>query len=265
MRLCRTAVALLGAASCAVGASTASAQTSSLDWLPKDWQAGAFVLTAPKYEGSSKYQVLGIPIIAPAGTGDGLVQVKGADDIRLRLFTAQGLEFGPLAGWRFSRDEEDAPRLNGLGDVDGGLVLGAYGAYRMGPVAAFVSYHHQVTGDDTGGLVRFGLDGKTRLQPWLTVNATLGSTWASDQYMRAFFSVTPDQSARSGLATYDASAGIKDVFLGLGADFELDQRWTLKLMGRYTHLVGDAADSPIVEREGQWFGGAGLTYRFSVR
>jgi outer membrane scaffolding protein for murein synthesis (MipA/OmpV family) len=51
----------------------------------------------------------------------------------------------------------------------------------------------------------------------------------------------------------------------LSSDIALDQRWTLKLTGRYSHLVGDAADSPIVETESQFYGGVGLTYRFDVR
>ncbi len=243
----------------------AAAQSNVVDWLPKDWQVGAFVLTAPRYEGSNRYIVTGIPIIAAAGTGDGIVQVKGPDDVRVRAFSAQGFELGPLAGWRFGRDEEESPRLQGLGDVDGGLVVGGYAAYRFGLAAAFVSYHHQVTGDDTGGIVRFGLEAKSQVQPWLTLNGTVGSTWASNDYMNAFFSVTPEQSARSGLTSFDAEAGIKDVFVGVGADFALDQRWTLKLMGRYTQLLGDAADSPSVERDSQLFGGVGLTYRFSIR
>ena len=141
-------------------------------------------------------------------------------------------------------------------------MLGAYGAYKLGVVSAFVSYNQQVTGDDTGGLVRFGLEAKSKVNPWLTLNGTVGSTWASANYMDTFFSVTSTQAVRSGLTTYSAGSGIKDVFVGLGADIAIDQRWTLSLSGRYTDLVGDAADSPVIETTSQFTGTASLTYKF---
>ncbi len=45
---------------------------------------------------------------------------------------------------------------------------------------------------------------------------------------------------------------------------DLNDRWTLMLIGRYAHLIGDAADSPIVETENQFYGGAALSYKFSI-
>lgn len=233
-------------------------------------QVGGFVFIAPKYEGSSEYEVLGFPIIAPAGYGigdEGYVQLRAADDLRLRVLKFNGFEAGPLFGWRFDRDQDDSFRLLGLGDVDGGFVLGGYVAYRLGPIMPFVSYHNQVSGDDTGGVLRFGTEAKTMLAPGLSVSATIGASYADDDYADAYFSVTPAQSAASvaGLGVYDADAGIKDVYFGLTADVPIAQDWTLKLSGRYARLVGDAADSPVVENENQFFGGIGLTYQFDVR
>ena len=63
---------------------------------------------------------------------------------------------------------------------------------------------------------------------------------------------------------YNASSGFKDVFLGVNTDVPLSERWTLKLSGGYSRLIGDAADSPIVESENQFYGGIGLTYRVDL-
>src|SRR5262249_40462851 len=118
------------------------------------WQVGGVVFANPQFEGAKSYDVLGIPFIAPAGFGQGgsIVDIRGADDVRFRLIQNNGFEAGPLAGWRFSRDQDDAARLRGLGDIDGGLVVGAYAGYRTGPWFFSASYHQQVTGDDdTGG------------------------------------------------------------------------------------------------------------------
>lgn len=231
-----------------------------------EWQVGGFVFVAPKYEGSKDYEVRGAPFIAPAGSGEsGVVQFRGPDDLRFRLIEFYGFEAGPLAGWRFDRDESDAARLRGLGDVDGGLVLGGYAAYDAGLFKPFVSYHHGVTGDDTGALIRFGAEAKANVG-FAMFTASLGASYADDDFMDAYFSVTPLQSGASlaNLAVYDADAGVKDVFVGLAGDIPLNEVWTLKLTGRYSRLVGDAADSPIVESENQFFGGLGLSYRFNL-
>jgi MipA family protein len=249
-----------------VAAALSPAFAQSLFQIPADLHVGGIVIVTPTYEGSKRYEVLGAPLIVPgSSTTDGIVQFKGLDDVRFRVLKLDGLEAGPLVGYRFGRQESDDRHLRGLGDVDGGLVVGAYAGYRFGALFPFVSYHHQVTGSDTGGIARFGVEGTTTLPGRIAVKATLGATWASAAYTESLFGVTTLQSARSGLRFYDTDAGIKDVFLAANADIPLDDRWTLKLLGRYSQLTGDAKDSPIVETRNQFFGGAGLTYRFSLK
>lgn len=233
-------------------------------------QVGGVVIVAPEYEGSKHYRVLGAPIVAPAGRiGDGdagIVQFRGPSDIRFRLFDYSGFEFGPVAGYRFGRDESDGDLLGGLGDVDGGLVLGGFAAYRLGFARAFASYQHQVTGDDTGGVLDFGVEATMPVSSRFALRGTVGATWASDDYATEFFGISGWQEAhsRAGLTAYDADAGIKDVYLALNADLALTDDWTLKFLGRYGRLVGDAADSPIVESENQFMAGIGLTYTFPL-
>lgn len=229
---------------------------------------GAMAIVVPKYEGSSDYRVLGVPYVAPSfGKGESWVDVQGADDVRLRLFRHGGFEAGPLAGWRFGREESDGARLGGLGDVDGGLVVGGYMAYRIGILKPFVSYHHQVTGNDTSGVLRFGTEAHFDLAPRVKLVGTVGGSYADDDYMRSYFSVTPGQALTStaGLAAYDAEAGFKDVFVGARAKIALNELWTLSLSARYARLIGDAADSPVVESEDQWTAGIGVSYRFDLR
>jgi outer membrane scaffolding protein for murein synthesis (MipA/OmpV family) len=230
---------------------------------PLDLQAGGMVLVTPKYEGSKEYQVFAVPLVSPAGSSEfGFIQFRGPEDIRARVINFNGFEAGPLTGWRFDRDEDDSSTLQGLGDVDGGLVFGGYAAYRFGAFTPFVSYSHQITGDDTGGLLRFGAEAPVTVIGGVKMMGQVGATWASDEYMDAFFSVPV--GALLDPAGYNAEAGIKDVYIGLNADVPLSDRWNLKVIGQYSRLIGDAADSPIVESENQFFGGLGLTYRFTI-
>jgi len=260
LRSCLAALGLL-----AWTCSPVAAQGSDLYGLTgPHWQVGGAVFVSPKFEGSKSYSAVGFPFLAPAGFGqDSAVQVKGADNVQLRLLSQYGFEAGPVLGYRFGRDAGDSNRLRGFADIDGGLVAGAYAGYRAGPLLFAVSYHHQVTGDDTGGLVRLAVEHAARLNATTKLTASLGTAYASDDYMTTFFGVSAAQAAASGLARYTPDAGFKDVSFGLTAAIDLTDRWTLLLTGRYTHLIGDAADSPIVESESQFFAGLGLTYRFS--
>jgi outer membrane scaffolding protein for murein synthesis (MipA/OmpV family) len=220
------------------------------------WQVGGFVYVSPTFEGSRSYEALAFPFVLPAGIGgDGKVQIKGVDDVRLRLLQAGGFELGPLAGYRLGRDADDVTHVPGLDDVDGGLVVGAFAAWHTGPLAFSASYHHQVTGDDTGGLVRLGVEHTGRLSPGFKLVTGVGANWATEGYMAAFF----------GTPLHAPDAGFKDVYVGATATVDLTDRWSLLLIGRYAHLIGDAADSPVVETESQLYGGLALSYKFDLR
>jgi outer membrane scaffolding protein for murein synthesis (MipA/OmpV family) len=226
------------------------------DLLGGRWQAGGFVYVSPTFEGSRSYETLAFPFVLPAGVGsDGKLQIRGVDDVRLRLLQAGSFEFGPLAGYRFGRDADDVTNVAGLDDVDGGLVLGAFGAYRTGPLAFSVSYHHQVTGEETGGLVRFGVEHASRLAPNIKLLTGIGANYATEAYMTAFF----------GTPLHAPDAGFKDIHVEATATIDLSDRWSLLLIGRYAHLIGDAADSPVVETESQLYGGLALSYKFDLR
>lgn len=227
-------------------------------------QVGGGIAVVPKYEGGKDYRVIGIPILAPAGLSDGRVQFKGPDHLQLRVFDYYGFQIGPLVGVRFGRDEDDGARLRGLGDVDGGLVVGGYAAYKAGMFTTALSYHHQVSGDDTGGVVKLSFEAEQKLSAGVKLTASVGATWADEDYMGSFFGVDALQSAQSGLTRFDADAGIKDVNIGLVADVTLAPQWSLKLFGKYARLVGDAADSPVIETPNQFYSGAAITYRFDL-
>ena len=267
--LLRTSVLAVGLVLALVPPAIASGSGAGGGVVPSAVSVGGLALVAPRYEGSKEYRVIGIPIAFPSGSGlggSGLVQFRGPEDLRLRLVDVGSLEAGPLAGWRFGRDEEDARRLRGLGDVDGGLVAGAYAALRLGALSPFVSYHRQLTGDETGALVRFGIESRIPLTTRASLLVSAGATYADKDYMASYFSVTGAQSVASlsRLPAFDTGAGIKDVHVGASGDLPLGADWTLRLTGRYSRLVGDAADSPVVESRDQLFGGLGLTYRFDL-
>ncbi len=91
------------------------------------------------------------------------------------------------------------------------------------------------------------------------------STWASDDYMQTYFGVNATQSAQSGLPTFSADSGFKDVGGTLMLDWRGDgwQNWSLRALFAYYRLLGDADESsPIVDvgSENQLFGGLMFVY-----
>ncbi len=239
---------------------------------------GASVVAKPKYEGSDEHDVYVIPLFVPkfsdsADENPSLfkkirrrVEFRDLDDVRIRVSRPGGFEFGAVTGYITDRDESDARRLRGLGDVDGGLVLGGYAGIRHGSFLFDAAILDKVTGDDSGFEIRLAAGTEQQVSARTKITARVGTTFASDDYMQTYFGVTPAQSASSlaGLRTFNASGGIKDVYLEFGAEHELGERWLIKGTGRYGRLLGDAADSPVIETEDQFSGSIGLGYRFNL-
>ncbi|MEM9029572.1 MAG: MipA/OmpV family protein [Pseudomonadota bacterium] len=238
-------------------------------------RVGGALTFRPKYEGSDEHDVYGIPLIIPdfgssyrlPGVADRF-EFRGIDDVRFKLLNRYyGFEAGPLAGYAFGRDEDDGDLLDGLGDVDDGFIVGGFIGYRWYGLLFDVSYHRQVTGDVDGGQLRFGLSSKVPVSDRVILTGRVGATYADDDYMAAYFGVSESQSNNSGanLSEFDAEAGFKDIHLETGATIDLGYNWQLLTKLRYSRLIGDAADSPVVETEDQFSGTVGLTYRFRVR
>jgi outer membrane protein len=227
---------------------------------------GAYGLFMPRYEGSDEMRVLAFPVIIPGFVGGpegpSNFAFRGLDDLRYSVLRRQGFVAGVTGGYTFGRDEDAAGRLTGLGDVDGGIVAGGFVGYENGPFQGDISFHRKLTGDSTGFEIRAGVQAERQVTDRVTLTARLGTTYATDQYMDAYFSVSPAQAITSPLPVYDADAGFKDVHLQLSSAYEITDRWRLNAGLKYSHLLGDVADSPIVENEHQLSGNLGLTYRF---
>lgn len=263
-----TACAVLIAAAC-FGAPAAYA-------APESVTLGAAAIIKPKYEGSNEHEVIPIPIIIPKFTENPnddsavtavrkRVKFRGLDDIRIRVLGSERFQIGAVTGYITKRDQDDGDLLKGLGDIDGGLVLGAYSAFTFGAFTFDAAVMEKVTGDDAGPEFRLGIETSRQITERVSLGIRVGTTIASEDYMQTYFGVTAAQSGRSraGLPVYTPDGGVKDVFVAVGSTVDLNDRWLLKAGARYGRLLGDAADSPVIETKDQVSGTIGLGYRFS--
>lgn len=258
--------------------SLGQASPAHADTPGKSLAVGAAVVVKPKYEGSADHDVFAIPLVIPKfpETSDEpasgfrkfrkRIKFRGLDDVRLRGFNAGAFEFGLVSGYLTDRDEDDGERLGGLGDIDGGLSLGGYAALNVGNVTFDIAAFDKVSGDDAGVQVRLGAETERRVSERVKIVARLGATIADDDYMQTYFGVTPSQAAASsfGLPAFSAGSGVKDVHVELGAEVMMSERWLVKAGGRYGRLLGDAADSPLVETEDQLSATLGVGYLFNL-
>jgi len=231
-----------------------------------DVKVGGIVIVKPKYEGSDEYEVVGAPFAFPVWSSngaDGTFSFNGVDDVRLRVLNRHGFEAGILGGYAFGRDEDDGDLLVGLGDVDGGFIAGGFVGYRLGNTRVDVSYHRIVSGD-TGAYFRAGITHTQDVSLATKLKIRTGVTYADDDYMSHYFGV-PTGLGGVVVPAFDADAGFKDVFVNLSATHALTSRWSVTGGVGYKRLIGDAADSPIVESEDQFSATIGATYRFSLR
>ena len=232
------------------------------------FELGAGAMVAPDYEGSNDYEIAPVPI----------VEIGWRDRIRLTTADGPGLFGTPYRTEDFSfeigviyddgRDEDDNDALRGLGDLDVGAVAVGRFNYEFGPFEAGLELTRDLTGDRDGMTVTAELEyGIMLLEDQLHVGVTPYVTWANEDYMDNTFGISASQSASSalGLAQHDTGSGLKDAGLNLSLGYQITDNISAFGGVQYSRLLGDAADSPLVDGEGsanQFGTYLGVSYRW---
>jgi outer membrane scaffolding protein for murein synthesis (MipA/OmpV family) len=221
---------------------------------------GALGIYKPEYEGSDEYEITGFPLIDI--TWRDTIFLNPIKGLGAYLWNRNDVKLGLSIGYTFGRDEDDSSDLDGLGDIDSGATGNAFIEWAIGDFDFDASYEQQITGEDTGFKVNIGLGYSLRIAEKTILKPSIKTTYSSSEYMEEYFSISPSQSTRSGLPVYDADSGFKSVGIQIMVIYRLNQNWGIQSMAGYDRLVGEAADSPIVKDENQYFFGIGLAYEF---
>lgn len=219
---------------------------------------GGGVIYKPKFEGSSEYEVSAIPFVSATFYDRITIDLTGAS---VKAYKQGPFKLDLKLGYDGGREESDSDRLRGLGDIDLAVTVGGKASVSWGPADFFLSAEQALGGSD-GLLVSAGISADVPISKRIVLGAEGSVTYADDNYMQAFFGVNAGQSARSGLAEFDAEAGIKSVEVSLSATYLISENWFFKAKETVGFLTGDAADSPIVEEDVQSKTLLLLGYRF---
>lgn len=224
-----------------------------------DWKVtvGAGAIYMPEYEGSDKFDVNPFPIFSAEFGERVSVDITG---ITVDLYETNGFRVGIKGGYELGRKEDDSDYLRGLGDIDAGGVIGGIVSYDVGPLQAYAKLDKTIGGSD-GLTGTIGAKASYRYERFI-FSADVSGTWADDKHMESYFGITSAQSARSGLAQYDAEVGIKRVDLKASVTYMMTENWLVTGSAGTGFLMGDAKDSPIIKDDVQPFAMLGVAYRF---
>jgi len=225
---------------------------------------GAGIAAVPDYEGSEDTQ--GVPLLlARLDCSSGRYLEFLGNRLSWNVLASDTYKLGPMLRYRSARDDDvDNDVVARLREVDDSVEAGAFLKIKMGNWNVNTNAAADVSDGHDGFLFRLGAGYTMPMDPW-NLNFNIFTTYADDDYMESYFSIDADNSARSGLALYQADGGIKDIGAILTARYAPWEKWGLMGILGYLKLVGDAEDSPVVDVEGddsQMFVGLMVTYRF---
>jgi MipA family protein len=204
---------------------------------------------APDYEGSDEYTVVPIPQFRYNWENGYYINLLGPT-LRANLIPSRTFGFGPLLRYQPSRDSVSDELVDKFDKIDSALDAGFFGSVIFNNFILYTAYNADIT-DTYGGYLldvaagyRLGIENNVQF-----IVLALG-TYASQDYMETYFGVDEDDADRSGLPEYSADAGVKDLGLLGALQYRIDSNWAILGIMKYTQLLGDAADSPIVDRRG---------------
>ncbi|NWG70165.1 MAG: MipA/OmpV family protein [Parvularculaceae bacterium] len=204
---------------------------------------------APDYFGSDDYEFTADPAAYVRFKNFVFLDDDGAD---FALFGFSNFRFGPTLRVVGKRDEDDNPALNGLGDVGHTFELGGFaGATFVDRYSVKFKVRHAIATGHRGLIV----DGNAtallfRVGP-VSTSVSAQAAWIGNDYADAYFSITPDQSLRSGLPQYEANSGFRDIGGSFNAYVNIAKRWSVNPYVSYKYIFDEYADTPIISDFGQ--------------
>ncbi len=199
---------------------------------------------SPDYYGSDDYELTADPAAYVRFKNFVFLDDDGAD---FALVGFSNFRFGPTLRVVGRRDEDDNPALNGLGDVGHTFEFGGFaGATFVDRYSVKFKVRHAIATGHRGLIVDANATALLfRVGP-VSTSLSAQASWIGNDYADAYFSITPDQSLRSGLPQYEADRGFRDIGGSFNAYINIAKRWSLNPYVSYKYIFDQYADTPII-------------------
>ena len=221
---------------------------------------GGAIGAGPRFPGASTDRARFAPLIEILY---GKTLFLGINGLGLNAINTDHFRAGPVLGYEGGRREDVDAHLNGLGDILPSLTAGVFATYHLGRFTAGATVRQSITHSSNGliGLVHFDYRIPLRRErAFFSVGPDF--EFANAEYNQTWFGVTPTQSFDSGLPVFTPRGGVKDVGIHGAATYFFSQHLLLRALVSFKDIVGDAANSPIVQDRTRVVLGIGLAYHF---
>ncbi|WP_447927807.1 MipA/OmpV family protein [Vreelandella sp. EE27] len=238
--------------------SWALCSSASAQW---EGTLGAGAIYTPDYLGSDDYEWNPFPVVE--ATYDDTLFLSIREGIGWNVINQGNLKVAPFIGYTFGRD--DTGDLRHFEEVDGGATAGLRVSYRGAGWRYTGSAETPFTGDIDGYRLAFKAQHVTRLSERTVMTFGPELAYTSDKWTDALFSVSPADSARSGIVAFESDDGAFTLGANASLSYYLTEQWSVTGLLGVSKLTGDASDSPIVDDVGndvQWRTGAFINYHF---
>ncbi|WMJ70268.1 MipA/OmpV family protein [Stenotrophomonas sp. 24(2023)] len=245
-----------------------AADTGASDRWTKQLSVGGGV--APRYSGSKDYQA--VPMLSFEATSPG-GWFLGTGGVGWSTTVAGRASLRGYVSASNSRRDKDAflegsDHLRGMGRIRSRAMVGVAGSYVVGTAVLTAGLQYTPRDSDRGdnglatGHAVLGVDVPLFALAGGKLSATGSAEYGNKGYMQTWYGVTAAQSASSGFRAFTPKAGFHSAGLGLTWRRELGARsdWFISVEG--ARLLGDAADSPIVQKANQFTAISGYNRRF---
>ncbi len=226
-----------------------------------EYRIGALGLHSPRYPGADESRWRVWPSFAAYSSTGWFVTV--ANGVGWNFGNGKTIDYGVRLTYDLGRDENDTPRLKGMGDIKPRLEAGGFFNYDLTRNLTVKTSLRYGSGRDSDGMLfdtalNFGFP---------IIEGTFGvvglsTTYANESYMRSYFGVTPVQSALSGYAVYTPGASFRDAAVNVSMFSNFTKEWSGFAKLGFTRLEGDARASPITLKPNYTTLMMGASYKF---
>ena len=247
---------------------------------------GAGAGLGPSYSGSDDYVINVLPLVLGSYGGVDVSPRAGGVTVDFVPDSDSGVSFDLGFAARIRRDRvnriED-PVVELYGELDTAVevgpaigvnfdgVLNPFDTVSIGADALF-----DVAGAHQGYVISPGISYSTPLSRSVLANLSVSADWANEEFLDYYHAVVPLNTLvpdPDALPAFNPDGGGfrsvgANLLLGIDLDGNaLNGGLGLVVIGGYSRLLGDAADSPFTDIRGsrnQFLGGLGLTYTFGL-
>jgi outer membrane protein len=220
---------------------------------------------APDYEGSDDYGAVPLPL-AGVRFDNHMYIIWAANRLQVNLIPSPTWRGGLTLQYIGKRDSDvHSKKVGDLDEVDASFMVGGFLGFETETWRGAIEAMADVADGNDGSIVRLKAGYKIPISKVWTCSINAFTTWADDDYIESYFGIDEANSVKSGLDTFKADSGIKDVGVTVPVLYSPWQHWGVLGVVSYKRLLGDAEDSPVVKDEGdenQFLGGALLLYKF---